>query len=207
SPSPMAGPSAPAEAASARVAGARAAPSLARQQAAVLAQVSLALPLCTAFFRWAPARLAAASPALAECAPQALPALLPRLLAASALPLLAGVVLVGNARFLGPGIDPLTHPTGGNARFAVYTRYLSNTLEQYVLHAAATAGLAAWGLCPHAAAAAAWFVAARMAFLVGYLAHPVLRGAGFAATVYPTAASLAYCAWRLANDGPMAGAA
>lgn len=176
-------------------------PSQAAMQAAVIAQIAPTLLLVTWFFSWAPERLAVTYPALAECAPSTLTVLLPRLLAASALPVLAGVVLVGNARFLTSGIDPLAN----SMQSSVLTRFLSNTVEQYILHAAAVAGLAAWGHCAHAAAAVPCFLLARLLFLIGYLAHPVLRAVGFAGTAYPTAAALAYCSWRMAKDGPLAG--
>ncbi|KAI8472510.1 MAG: hypothetical protein J3K34DRAFT_503517 [Monoraphidium minutum] len=177
--------------------------SLAGQQAAVVAQIAAVAPLLALYFWHAPPRLAALWPALGECAPAALPVLLPRLLAASALPLLAAAVFVGNARFLGPGMNPLEEPMAAS----VLCRNLQNTLEQYVLHVAAAAGLAAWGCCAHAAALVPCFAAGRLLFLAGYLVHPAWRGAGFSATAVPTLGALAYCAWRLARDGPAAGLA
>lgn len=84
-------------------------------------------PLTAAFFATAPARVAAAHPQLAACAPATLPQLLPRLLAASALPLAFGIVLVGQGRFLNPlAMNPLSHPAADR----VVSRYLQNTLEQ-----------------------------------------------------------------------------
>jgi uncharacterized MAPEG superfamily protein len=108
-----------------------------------------------------------------------------RWLPLAALPLLATIVAVGNARALGPAIDP----TLGNEDQAmrINIRVAGNTLEQFVLFAAGSLGLAA-SLDPlHVrvvGAAAIVFVAARIAFWVGYRIDPLYRAAGFAGTAY-----------------------
>ena len=108
-----------------------------------------------------------------------------RWLPLAALPLLAAIGAVGNARAMGPAIDP----TLGNEDQAmrINIRVAGNTLEQLVLFAAGTLGLAASIDPAHVrviGAAAIVFVAARVAFWVGYRIHPLYRAAGFAGTAY-----------------------
>lgn len=108
-----------------------------------------------------------------------------RWLPLAALPLLTMIVSVGNARAMGPAIDP----TLGNEDQAmrINIRAASNTLEQFVLFAAGALGLAASVPLAHVqivGAAAIVFVAARIAFWVGYRIHPLYRAAGFAGTAY-----------------------
>ena len=103
----------------------------------------------------------------------------------AALPLLAAIIAVGNARAMGPAIDP----TLGNEDQAmrITIRVAGNTLEQFVLFAAGSLGLAASiepALVKFIGAAAIVFVAARIAFWIGYRIHPLHRAAGFAATAY-----------------------
>ena len=108
-----------------------------------------------------------------------------RWLPLAALPLLAMIAAVGNARSTGPAIDP----TLGNEDQAmrINIRAATNTLEQFVLFAAGSLGFAA-SIDPAqvrvVGAAAIVFVAARIAFWVGYRIHPLYRAAGFAATAY-----------------------
>lgn len=103
----------------------------------------------------------------------------------AALPLLAMIVTVGNTRAMGPAIDP----TLGNEDRAtkINIRVANNTLEQFVLFAAGSLGLAA-SIDPAQVkvigAAAIVFVAARIAFWIGYRIHPLYRAAGFASTAY-----------------------
>jgi hypothetical protein len=108
-----------------------------------------------------------------------------RWLPLAVLPLLAMIVSVGNARAMGPAIDP----TLGNEDQAmkVNIRAANNTLEQFVLFAAGSLGLAASVPVAHVeviGAAAIVFVAARIAFWIGYRIHPLYRAAGFAGTAY-----------------------
>jgi uncharacterized MAPEG superfamily protein len=114
----------------------------------------------------------------------------------AALPLLAMIVTVGNARAMGPAIDP----TLGNEDQAmqVNIRVAQNTLEQFALFSAGALGLAA-GIDPAnvkvVGAATIVFVAARIAFWVGYRIHPLYRAAGFAATAYLNMGLLAAALW------------
>jgi hypothetical protein len=103
----------------------------------------------------------------------------------AALPLLAMIVAVGNARALGPAIDPTLGNEDPTMRINI--RVAQNTLEQFALFAAGSLGLAA-SIDPAqvkvVGAAAIVFVAARTAFWIGYRVHPLYRAAGFAGTAY-----------------------
>jgi len=103
----------------------------------------------------------------------------------AALPLLAMIVAVGNARAMGPAIDPTLGNEDPAMRLNI--RVLDNTVQQFVLFVAGSMGLAA-SLDPErvkiVGAAAIVFVAARVAFWIGYRIHPLYRAPGFAATAY-----------------------
>ena len=108
-----------------------------------------------------------------------------RWLAFAALPLLAMIGAVGNARAMGPAIDPTLGNEDRPMRITI--RVAGNTLEQFVLFAAGSLALAA-SIDPAqvkiVGAAAVVFVAARIAFWIGYRTHPLYRAPGFAATAY-----------------------
>ena len=114
----------------------------------------------------------------------------------AALPLLAMVVAVGNARAMGPAIDPTLGAEDPAMRINI--RVADNTLQQFALFAAASLGLAA-SLDPVrvriVGAAAIVFVAARIAFWIGYRIHPLYRAPGFAATAYLNMGLLAAALW------------
>ncbi|TPX58001.1 hypothetical protein SpCBS45565_g08093 [Spizellomyces sp. 'palustris'] len=119
-----------------------------------------------------------------------------RFLPLSAIPLLLGVILVGNLRFLTPvRIDPTASPIGTNHTMDVFQRYLQNTLEQFILHFIAVTGLAAWDDCKHVLPLVMLFIIARVIFLIGYLATSDgrYRAVGFAMTVLPTVWALGLC--------------
>ena len=103
----------------------------------------------------------------------------------AALPLLAMIAAVGNARALGPAIDPTQ---GAESRTMVVDgRVADNSLQQFVLYLAASSALAA-SLPPARitaiGAAAIVFVTARLLFWIGYRFDPLYRAFGFAATAY-----------------------
>ena len=114
----------------------------------------------------------------------------------AALPLLAMIVAVGNARAMGPAIDP----TAGaeDPAMKVNIRVLDNTLQQFVLFLAGSMGLAA-SLDPQqvkvVGAAAIVFVFARVAFWIGYRIHPLYRAFGFASTAYLNMGLIAAAIW------------
>ena len=110
------------------------------------------------------------------------------------------VFSVGNARFLGPGIDPLQ---GQDPRFVVVTnRVLANTLEQtfvFVLSGVALIALApveGLGAIP---SLAVLFVVARAVFWIGYLRQALLRAPGMALTIQINAVLLVWCAIAIAS--------
>ena len=116
--------------------------------------------------------------------------------------LLLGIMLVGNARALSGAINPLAGLE--SERTKIYGRYLSNTLEQFVLFAAVILALSLYltnesmRLLP---ALTANFVVGRAIFLVGYLRNPLHRATGFAMTMYPTVACLGYVLWQIVTNG------
>ena len=118
----------------------------------------------------------------------------------AALPLLAMIATVGNARAMGPAIDPtLGHE---DPAMRINLRVLQNSLEQFVLFSAGSLGLAASLDPPQVkviGAAAIVFVAARIAFWVGYRIHPLYRAAGFAGTAYLNFALIAAALWFAAG--------
>ena len=123
-----------------------------------------------------------------------------RWLPLAAVPLLAMIVSVGNARAMGPAIDP----TLGNEDQAmrINIRAANNTLEQFVLFAAGALGLAASispGHVKVVGAAAIVFVAARFAFWIGYRIHPLYRAAGFAGTAYLNLGLIGAALWFAAE--------
>jgi hypothetical protein len=119
-----------------------------------------------------------------------------RWLPLAALPLLAMVVAVGNARALGPAIDPTAGAEDPAMRINI--RVLDNTLQQLVLFVVGSLGLAA-SLGPDEVkvlgAAAIVFVLARVAFWIGYRIDPLYRAAGFAATAYLNIGLIAAALW------------
>ena len=115
------------------------------------------------------------------------------------LTLLAGVVVAGRRGFIADAIDGTRTPASYSLE--INLRYNQNTLEQTALAAIAWTGLAL--TLPHdrlvlIPAAAALFVAGRMAFWIGYLLYPMARAFGMVMTVLPTLAAFAWLAWRLA---------
>jgi hypothetical protein len=105
--------------------------------------------------------------------------------ALAALPLVAMLGAVGNARFLGQAIDP----TAGkeDARTEIDGRVGDNTLQQFALFLAGSLALAAAlpdGSIRIVGAASITFVLMRIAFWIGYRIRPVYRAFGFAGTAY-----------------------
>jgi MAPEG family len=116
--------------------------------------------------------------------------------AIAALPLLVGIIAVGNDRFLSEAIDPTRHKE--SLATQINGRVVENTLQQYVLFLIGTLALCTvidqrqMALIP---AAATVFVVARIAFWIGYRIDPLYRAFGMAATGYLNLAILAYVAW------------
>lgn len=112
--------------------------------------------------------------------------------------LFAGIVAVGNDRFVSPAINPLAGAESEKTR--VHLRYLSNTLEQFVLFFIASLVLSTF-LDAHSIKLipilVTLFVFGRIAFWIGYLKNPLYRAFGLGVTAYPTAAMLFYDAYRV----------
>jgi len=113
------------------------------------------------------------------------------------LPLLAGIVTVGNDRFLTEAIDPTLRKE--DVATQINGRVVENTLQQSVLFLVATTALsvnltsAQMRIIP---AAAIVFIVARVAFWVGYRIHPLYRAFGMAATAYLNVGLLAFAVWK-----------
>ena len=114
----------------------------------------------------------------------------------AAVPLMVGVITVGNNRFLSESIDPTLHKE--DAATEVNGRVVDNTLQQYVLFVVATLALSvqfdAVRMKVIAAAAIVFFVA-RFAFWIGYRIHPLYRAFGMASTMYLNIGLLGWAMW------------
>jgi uncharacterized membrane protein YecN with MAPEG domain len=114
----------------------------------------------------------------------------------------AGFVLAGMiaaqmaARFAGGVFDP---QAGRESRFLrVNQRVISNTVEQMAVFVPALLGLAAaapQGAMPGVLALGGSFAFARLVFWGGYLASPLARAPGMAATALVTMSTLVAAAW------------
>ena len=117
-------------------------------------------------------------------------------IAAAALPLALAIASVGNSRFNSEAIDP----TAGkeSPTMIVNGRVVDNTVQQYLLFAAASLAVAAGGRGDQlgvVAAGAIIFIIARLIFWIGYRIRPVYRAAGFASTFYLNLVLFGYALW------------
>ena len=118
------------------------------------------------------------------------------------IPLLLGIITVGNARFTGEAIDPTLGKE--TAAMQINGRVVENTLQQFALFLVATMALSAkltsvqMAIIP---AAAIVFVIARIAFWIGYRIHPLYRACGMAATVYLNIGLLGFALWKAVSIG------
>ncbi len=114
----------------------------------------------------------------------------------AAVPLFLMIGAIGNARALSEAIDPTLGAE--DHKIIIDGRVADNTTQQYLLFLAGSLGLAA-SLPPErmtlVAAAAIWFVVARLAFWIGYRIHPLYRAFGFAGTAYLNAALIVAALW------------
>jgi hypothetical protein len=106
------------------------------------------------------------------------------------------IAAVGNARALGPAIDPTLGAE--DRKMAIDGRVADNTTQQTLLFLAGSLGLAA-SLPPEhirvVGAAAIVFTLARLAFWLGYRIHPLYRAFGFASTAYLNLGLLVAALW------------
>ena len=113
------------------------------------------------------------------------------------IPLLAGIIAVGNNRFLSEAIDPTLRKEDEVTQ--INGRVVENTLQQFVLFLIATTALsvnltaAQMRIIPSATIV---FVAARLAFWVGYRIHPLYRAFGMAATGCLNIGLLGFALWK-----------
>ena len=123
---------------------------------------------------------------------------------AGLLTVVMGVEAIAHERLVTPAIDPLagfeTH------RMRVNFRYLSNTVEQFIVFAAGLLALAAYVPPRMLVIVTIVWIAARWAFWIGYHFSPLLRGIG-APGMLQSMIVLLYVAWRWGSDtyGPAAG--
>jgi hypothetical protein len=118
------------------------------------------------------------------------------------IPLLLGILVVANARFLSEAIDPTLQKE--DLAMQVNGRVINNTVQQFILFFVATTAL-----CVNASstqmrlipAATIVFIIARMAFWIGYRIHPLYRAFGMGATAYLNAGLLAFALCNAAGLG------
>lgn len=116
--------------------------------------------------------------------------------AVAVVPLFVMIAAVGNERFKGPAIDPIAGQP--SAAMVINNRVADNTVQQYLLFAAASMAVAAsanGSQLPIVAAAAFLFVVLRIAFWIGYRIDPIYRAFGMGGTMYLNLFLLGYAAW------------
>ena len=113
----------------------------------------------------------------------------------TAITFLFGIVRIASMRFFTTAMDPLSGK--GEYLIAVDTRYLQNTLEQFLLsvtgHVILSTYLSAHMQSRAVPSLVVIFVTGRVLFYVGYSQSSVKRAAGFAMTFYPSVAVHLYC--------------
>jgi len=111
--------------------------------------------------------------------------------------LVMGVEAIAHERLVTPAIDPLAGYE--TRRMRVNFRYLSNTVEQFVVFGAGLLALSAYASPRILVIVTIVWVAARWAFWIGYHFSPLLRGLG-APGMLQSMIVLLYVAWRWAGD-------
>lgn len=112
------------------------------------------------------------------------------------IPLVLVIISVGNQRFAGPAIDPIAEEPGRT--IVIDNRVIDNTLQQYVLFAAATFAVSAGASGDQVSiisAAAMMFIVLRLAFWIGYRIDPLYRAFGMGGTLYLNLVLLGYAIW------------
>lgn len=116
---------------------------------------------------------------------------------AALMALVAGVEAVAHERLFTAAIDPLAGVE--TKRMRVNFRYLSNTLEQYVVFAAGTLALSLYVSAKTLVIVTIVWVLARWAFWIGYHKSPLMRGVG-APGMMQSMIVLLYVAYRFGSD-------
>ena len=126
---------------------------------------------------------------------------LPTALACSAIAglftLVMGVEAIAHERLVSPAIDPLAGFE--TRRMRVNFRYLSNTVEQFIVFAAGLLGLAAYWPARLLIIVTIVWVLARWAFWIGYHRDPLWRAIG-APGMLQSLLLLLYAAYRFGAD-------
>ena len=119
----------------------------------------------------------------------------------SAMTVVFGVFWVANTRFYTPAMDTFSQVTQHHV--AIPTRYLQNTVEQFVLSFVGNLVLTTYlpsNKMHMIAVFVALFVAGRLAFALGYRRHNVQRAFGFARTFILTVFVYIFCLYCSAKD-------
>jgi hypothetical protein len=114
------------------------------------------------------------------------------------LPLLIGIMAVGNGRFFSEAIDPTLQKE--SRAMQINGRVVENTLQQFLMFLVGTLALSVNLTAEQMRAIPAVvvvFVVARIAFWVGYRIHPLYRAFGMAATGYLNVGILAFALWNM----------
>jgi len=114
------------------------------------------------------------------------------------LPLLIGIIAVGNGRFLSEAIDPTLQKEDRGMQ--INGLVVENTLQQSLMFLVGTLALSVNVTASQMRAipaVAIVFVVARIAFWVGYRINPLYRAFGMAATGYLNVGILAFVLWNI----------
>ena len=112
---------------------------------------------------------------------------------AALLTLVAGVEAVAHERLVTAAIDPLAGVE--TRRLRVNFRYLSNTVEQFIIFAVGLIGLALYASAQVLIIVTIVWVLTRWAFWIGYHKSPLLRGLGA-----PGMLVILYVAYRFGSE-------
>jgi hypothetical protein len=116
---------------------------------------------------------------------------------AALLTLLTGVIAIAHERLVTAAINPLAEIE--TQRMRVNARYLSNTVEQFLIFAAGLLALSAYAGPRVIVGVAIVWIVNRWAFWIGYHRHPLLRVYG-ALGILQSLIVLAYVTWRFGSD-------
>lgn len=116
---------------------------------------------------------------------------------AALLALLPGIEAIAHERFVSAAVNPLAGVE--TARLRVNSRYLSNTVEQFIVFAAGLLALAAYWPPRLLVIVATVWVLARWAFWIGYHKDPLWRAVG-APGMLQSILVLLYVAYRFGQD-------
>jgi MAPEG family len=116
---------------------------------------------------------------------------------AALLTLFAGIEAIAHERFVTRAVNPLAGVE--TPRLRVNFRYLSNTVEQFIVFAAGLLGIAAYCSPRLLVIVTIVWVLARWAFWIGYHKDPLWRAVG-APGMLQSLLVLLYVAWRFGRD-------